>query len=71
MTTIKDAATEFLGHKRIAVTGVSRKPGEPPERRLPTPARPGLLGVRGHPNADEVEGDVCCHDLKSIRKSVV
>ena len=27
MATIKDAATEFLAHKRVAVTGVSRTPG--------------------------------------------
>jgi hypothetical protein len=28
VTTIKEAATEFLNHKRIAVTGVSRTPGK-------------------------------------------
>jgi predicted CoA-binding protein len=27
MTAIKDAAIEFLGQKRVAVTGVSRTPG--------------------------------------------
>ena len=27
MTAIKDAAAEFLGLKRVAVTGVSRTPG--------------------------------------------
>ena len=27
MATIKDAASEFLAHKRVAVTGVSRTPG--------------------------------------------
>ena len=26
MTTIKNAASEFLAHKRVAVTGVSRQP---------------------------------------------
>ena len=26
MATMKEAAAEFLGHKRIAVTGVSRTP---------------------------------------------
>ena len=26
MPSIKDAASEFLAHKRVAVTGVSRKP---------------------------------------------
>ena len=28
MPTMKEAASEFLAHKRIAVTGVSRKPKE-------------------------------------------
>ena len=27
MTTISEAASEFLAHKRVAVTGVSREPG--------------------------------------------
>ena len=27
MTTINDAATDFLSHQRVAVTGVSRTPG--------------------------------------------
>ena len=27
MTTIKDAASEFLANRRVAVTGVSRTPG--------------------------------------------
>jgi uncharacterized protein len=27
MSTIKEAASEFLTHKRVAVTGVSRTPG--------------------------------------------
>jgi predicted CoA-binding protein len=27
MTRIKDAASEFLAHRRVAVTGVSRTPG--------------------------------------------
>ena len=28
MPTMKEAASEFLAHKRVAVTGVSRKPKE-------------------------------------------
>jgi predicted CoA-binding protein len=67
MQTIKEAATEFLTHKRVAVTGVSR-----------TPASHGSnvvynrLKERGYdvfavnPNAEEVEGDVCYPDLRSI-----
>jgi uncharacterized protein len=67
MKPIKEAATEFLASKRIAVTGVSRQPkskgGNIVYQRL---------GARGYevfavnPNADEVEGDPCYHDLKTI-----
>ena len=67
MQTIKDAAAEFLAHKRVAVTGVSR-----------TPANHGSnvvykrLKERGYevfavnPNAEQVEGDPCFRDLQSI-----
>ncbi|HLN79325.1 MAG TPA: CoA-binding protein [Nocardioidaceae bacterium] len=67
MQTIKDAAAEFLTHKRVAVTGVSR-----------TPANHGSnvvykrLKERGYevfavnPNAEQVEGDPCFRDLQSI-----
>ena len=56
MKPIKEAATEFLAHKRIAVTGVSRHPD----------SHGGYEVFAVNPNADEVEGDVCYHDLKSI-----
>jgi hypothetical protein len=64
MTSIKNAASEFLAHRRSAVTGVSRSPathgGNVVYRRL---------GERGYqvfainPNADEVEGDPAYDDL--------
>lgn len=67
MPTIKEAATEFLGHKRIAVTGVSRRPsshgGNVVYQRL---RERGYEVFAVNPNADEVEGDVCYQDLKSI-----
>lgn len=67
MLAVKEAASQFLAKKRIAVTGVSR-----------TPAGHGSnvvyqrLRTRGYevfpvnPNAEEVEGDRCYHDLTSI-----
>ena len=67
MTKLKSAAEEFLGHRRIAVTGVSRKPkgnsGNIVYRRL---RDRGYDVVAINPNADTVEGDVCSHDLKSV-----
>jgi predicted CoA-binding protein len=64
---IKDAATEFLANKRVAVTGVSRTPGSHGSNVVY-----GRLKERGYdvfavnPNTDEVEGDRAYHDLRSI-----
>lgn len=67
MTSIKEAATEFLGHKRIAVTGVSREPSSHGSNVVYQRLRDrGYEVFAVNPNADEVEGDVCYHDLKSI-----
>jgi uncharacterized protein len=67
MTAIKDAATEFLAHKRVAVTGVSRTPGSHGSnvvyRRL---KERGYDVFPVNPNADEVEGDRAYHDLRAI-----
>jgi len=67
MEKIKDAAAEFLANRRIAVTGVSRNPRDHGSnvvcRRL---RERGYEVFAVNPNADEVEGDVCYHDLKSI-----
>jgi uncharacterized protein len=67
MATIKQAASEFLSHKRIAVTGVSRTPGGHGSnvvyRRL---RERGYDVFAVNPNADTVEGDPAYHDLRSI-----
>jgi uncharacterized protein len=67
MSTIKDAAIEFLTHKRVAVTGVSRTPGSHGSNVVYQ-----RLKARGYdvyavnPNATEIDGDPCYHDLSSI-----
>ena len=67
MTTIKQAAWEFLSNKRIAVTGVSRKPASHGSNVVYQRLRDrGYEVFAVNPNADEVEGDICYHDLKSI-----
>jgi hypothetical protein len=67
MQKIKDAAAEFLANKRIAVTGVSRNPGDHGSNIVYRRLRDrGYEVVAVNPNADEVEGDTCYHDLKSI-----
>jgi uncharacterized protein len=67
MLTLKEAAAEFLAKKRVAVTGVSRKPenhgGNLVYQRL---RQRGYEVFPVNPNADQVEGDRCFHDLKSI-----
>lgn len=67
MSTMKEAATEFLAHRRVAVTGVSRAPknhgGNVVYQRL---RERGYEVFAVNPNADQVEGDRCFHDLKSI-----
>jgi predicted CoA-binding protein len=67
MIAIKDAAAEFLGHKRVAVTGVSRTPGKHGSNVVYKRLRQrGYEVFPVNPNADEVEGDRAYHDLRSI-----
>jgi uncharacterized protein len=68
---IHEAVSEFLANRRIAVTGVSRRPENHGSnvvyRRL---RQRGYEVFPVNPNADEVEGDHCYHDLKSIAGGV-
>ena len=67
MTTIKDAASEFLAHKRVAVTGVSRDPNGHGSNVVYKRLRErGYEVFAVNPNADEVEGDRAYHDLGAI-----
>ena len=64
---IKDAASEFLSHKRVAVTGVSRTPGNHGSNIVYKRLRErGYEVFAVNPNTDEVEGDRAYHDLRSI-----
>jgi predicted CoA-binding protein len=67
MATIKEAATEFLAHKRVAVTGVSRTPGSHGSNVVYKRLRErGYEVFAVNPNAEVVEGDRAYHDLSSI-----
>ncbi len=67
MQTIKQAAAEFLTKKRVAVTGVSRKAQDHGSNVVYKRLRErGYQVFAVNPNADQVEGDRCFHDLKSI-----
>ena len=68
MTTMKEAAEQFLEKKRIAVAGVSREKGgahggNPVYVRL---RERGYDVYAVNPNATEVEGDACYPNVKTI-----
>ena len=67
MQSVKEAASEFLANKRVAVTGVSRTPkthgSNTVYRRL---RERGYEVFAVNPNADEVEGDPAFRDLRAI-----
>ena len=66
-TRIKDAAAEFLAHRRVAVTGVSRTPQTHASNTVYRRLRDrGYEVFAVNPNADEVEGDPSYPDLHSI-----
>ena len=67
MEKIKEAAAEFLSHQRVAVTGVSGNPKGHGSNVVYQRLRDrGFEVFAVNPNADQVEGDPCFQDLKSI-----
>jgi predicted CoA-binding protein len=67
MRPIKDAAEDFLAHRRIAVTGVSRSGTSHGSNVVYQRLRErGYEVFPVNPNAEEVEGDACYPDLRSI-----
>lgn len=67
MKSINEAASEFLANKRVAVTGVSRSPKTHGSNNVYRRLRErGYEVFAVNPNADQVEGDRCYPDLKSI-----
>jgi predicted CoA-binding protein len=67
MQQVKEAASEFLAKKRVAVTGVSRTPKSHGSNVVYRRLRDRGYDVFAvNPNADEVEGDRSYKDLSSI-----
>lgn len=67
MQSVKEAASEFLANKRIAITGVSRSPqGHESNIVYQRLRERGYEVFAVNPNADEVEGDPCYPDLQSV-----
>ncbi|WP_238012275.1 CoA-binding protein [Dactylosporangium sp. AC04546] len=67
MPTLKATATQFLAHKRIAVTGVSRTPqGHGSNAVYQRLRQRGYEVFAVNPNAEQVEGDRAYRDLAAI-----
>ena len=67
MVPVKQAAAEFLAHKRIAVTGVSRTPKDHGSNVIYKRLRDrGYQVFAINPNTGQAEGDRCYRDLKSV-----
>ncbi len=67
MTRVKEVAAQFLEHKRVAVTGVSRNPTNHGSNVVYKRLRErGYEVFAVNPNAEEVEGDRCYPDLGSV-----
>ncbi|GAA2623807.1 CoA-binding protein [Paractinoplanes durhamensis] len=67
MTAMKEAVSEFLGKKRVAVTGVSRRPQSHGSNVVYKRLRErGYEVFAVNPNAESVEGDRCYESLTSI-----
>ncbi len=67
MAKIREAASEFLASRRVAVTGVSQDPKNHGSNIVYQRLRErGYEVFPVNPNAEEVEGDRCYRDLRSI-----
>ncbi|HEY4751699.1 MAG TPA: CoA-binding protein [Candidatus Limnocylindrales bacterium] len=67
MTTVPDAAADFLAQRRIAVAGVSRQASGHGGNAVYTALKKrGYQVFAVNPNADTVEGDPCYHTIADI-----
>ncbi len=70
MVTITEAVNDFLAQNRIAVAGVSRSKNAAANAIYRKLRDAGYEVVPTNPKADNVEGDPCYPDLKSIPNTV-
>ncbi len=71
MQSVKEAASAFLANKRVAVTGVSRTPKNHGSNIVYQRLRErGYQVFAVNPNTEQVEGDPCYPDLRSIPDGV-
>jgi predicted CoA-binding protein len=70
MPTLKQAATDFLSHKKIAVAGVSRKGDTAANAVYKKLKNCGYEVFPVNPNAEQLDGDKCYHSLNEIPEKV-
>ena len=70
MAALKEAAEDFLAQRRIAVAGVSRDPKQAANAVYRRLRDRGYTVFAVNPNAEELEGDRCYRDLRSIPDGV-
>ncbi|MDJ0755202.1 MAG: CoA-binding protein [Ardenticatenaceae bacterium] len=70
MTRLKDKVNDFLAHGPIAVAGVSRQGTEPANMIYQKFKDNGFKVYQTNPKTNEVGGDPCYPDLKSIPEPV-
>lgn len=70
MTTLDEAAREFLACRRIAVAGFSRKKDQPANLILRKLRDTGHEVFAVNPTAAEIRGERCYPDLRSIPEGV-
>jgi predicted CoA-binding protein len=66
MPSLKEAVNDFLAQKTIAVAGVSRSGQEAANGIYRKLRKAGYQVYAVNPKADELEGDPCYPDLKSV-----
>ncbi len=66
MSTLQQAVDDFLSRKRIAVVGVSRDHAQAANLVYRNLRKANYDVFAVNPNAEEVEGDACYADLKSV-----
>lgn len=70
MSTMKETVSDFLAQERIAVVGVSRSEGAAANAIYKKLRETGYQVFPVNPNAQEIEGDPCYANVRSIPEGV-
>ena len=71
MNTYSEKVESFLSSKNVAVAGISRNPKTETGNAIYNKLKSAGYNVYPiNPNADNIEGDKCYHDLKSVPEKI-